>query len=129
MTTVEDSRGAVEEALDGLLAAIEAVAADRRTVHRRANAIRRQLRAGRSLADIVPEEEQPLIVQAVRDSSIQLMESFARFQRAEAAALYADGMSMERIGTLFGVSRQRIAKLLGRGSAPAHARRRGAGRA
>jgi hypothetical protein len=33
-------------------------------------------------------------------------------RRAQAAVLYRSGMSMERIGTLLGISRQRVAILL-----------------
>ena len=41
-----------------------------------------------------------------------LIEAGARLRRLEAQVLYREGLTMEQIGALFGVSRQRIAELL-----------------
>lgn len=103
-----------EAALDALLKALDELAADRDTVARRAEALRLQLRHDRTLSAIVGEEERPLIVELLRDASANLVEAFSQFQRAEARILHDEGLSMERIGSLFGVSRQRVADLLRR---------------
>lgn len=79
---------------------------------RRAGRIR-QLRAqGHRYGDIVPMEKRPLIVELITDHLSDLSQASGRFRKAEARALYAEGMTMEEIGQLFGVTRQRIAVLL-----------------
>ena len=46
------------------------------------------------------------------DSSETLGRANSEFRRAQAAVLYSHGLSMERIGKLLGISRQRVAILL-----------------
>lgn len=104
------------EALDGLEAVFDELAQQRRFVVRRAALIRRRLAAGLPLSAVVESETQPLIVQSVRDTSTRFVDAFSKFQRAEARALYREGMTMETIANLFGVSRQRIASLLAGGT-------------
>jgi DNA-directed RNA polymerase specialized sigma24 family protein len=103
------------EALDCLEAVFDELAQQRRFVARRSALIRRRLAAGLPLSAIVQAEAAPLIVHTVRDVSTRLVDGFSKFQRAEALALYLEGMTMETIATLFGVSRQRIASLLREG--------------
>lgn len=74
--------------------------------------IRQTLDSGRELRDIVPEEEQPLIVQLLTESAALLHSYGTRVRRTEALALHREGMTMEQIARLFGVSRQRISALL-----------------
>jgi DNA-directed RNA polymerase specialized sigma24 family protein len=76
----------------------------------------RRLRAnGSSYADIVASRDGPLLVQLLTESSVALDTSGANVRRAEAQALYAEGMTMEQIAEHFGVSRQRVSALLRRG--------------
>ena len=56
----------------------------------------------------------PLIVQLLTDSSAALDTCGAQVRRAEAEALYAEGLTMEQIAEVFGVSRQRVGALLRR---------------
>jgi DNA-directed RNA polymerase specialized sigma24 family protein len=73
----------------------------------------RRLRAnGISYADIVASREGPLLVQLLTESSAALDTSGANVRRAEAQALYAEGLTMEQIAEHFGVSRQRVSALL-----------------
>jgi uncharacterized protein YjcR len=73
----------------------------------------RRLRAnGTSYADIVASREGPLLVQLLTESSAALDTSGANVRRAEAQALYAEGLTMEQIAEHFGVSRQRVSALL-----------------
>ncbi|HET9691424.1 MAG TPA: helix-turn-helix domain-containing protein [Acidimicrobiales bacterium] len=103
-----------EAALDALIKALDQLAADRELVAKRAEKLRGQLRSHGSLMELVGVEDQPLIVHLLRGASANLVDAFSQFQRAEAAILHSEGMSMERIGALFGVSRQRVADLLRR---------------
>ncbi len=114
MPKAEDSHKVMIAALDQLQSALDEIVTARKTVTRRATKLRRQLEAKKSLTEIVSTEEVPLIVQTLRQTNAQLTEAFSRFQRAEAYLLYREGMSMERIGRLFGLSRQRVADLVRR---------------
>lgn len=107
-----DSLAAFVAATEDLLAVLDQLSAERRPLARRAQQVRKQLASGRSLTDVVQAEEPPLIVATLRESTARFTEAFSRFQRAEARALHDEGMSMERIGRLFGVSRQRVAHLV-----------------
>lgn len=72
-----------------------------------------QLRAaGRSWFDIVSREERPLIVETITRALDDLGAVGGRFRREEALALQREDVSINRIGRLFGVSRQRISALV-----------------
>jgi hypothetical protein len=98
------------------LTALEAALADN---HERAKLIKkritqlRRLRAkGASYAEIVATRDGPLLVQLVTESSTALDISGASVRRAEARALYAEGLTMDQIAEGFGVTRQRVSILL-----------------
>ena len=114
--------GALLEALDDLGAAADAN--DERSAHIRSaiQHIREQLDAGESLSGIVAEERRPLIVELVTESIDTLNEAGSALRRAEAAALRDEGLTIERIAGLFGVSRQRVSALLQ--VSPRHRRKR-----
>jgi hypothetical protein len=65
-----------------------------------------------SYREIVPNEERPLIVELITANLELLSGVGSRLRRAEAKALYDEGLTMDEIATLFGVSRQRVAVLL-----------------
>lgn len=67
---------------------------------------------GRPLRDIVPEEKGPLIVQLLTESTNLLHSYGNRVRRTEARALHREGMTMDEIAKLFGVTRQRVSALL-----------------
>jgi hypothetical protein len=102
----------VLEAMDNLIAVLDGICQQKSKIARRASLIRRRRAAGVQYSTIVPEEIPPLIVERARESLNDLLDAAGRLQRAEARALYAEGMSMDRIGSLFGVTRQRIADFL-----------------
>ena len=81
-------------------------------IHERIVLIRQQRGEGRSYAEIVEAEESPLIVQLVTESATALDTFGVRLRRLEALALYNDGLTMEQIAVLFGVTRQRVSALL-----------------
>jgi hypothetical protein len=99
----------VLDAIDNLVAVLSGICEQKTKIARRAALIRTRRESGISYSVIVPDEIPPLIVERTRESVNELVEAAGRLQRAEARALYAEGMSMDRIGSLFGVTRQRIA--------------------
>jgi len=77
----------------------------------------RRLRArGVPYSELVASDEGALIVQLVTESSAALDSCGANVRRAEAEALYAEGLTMEQIAERFGVTRQRVSALLSKGS-------------
>jgi len=98
------------------LTALEEVLAEneRRTrlIKKRMTRIRRSRARGVLYAESVSREDGPLIVQLLTESSTALDTSGANVRRAEAQALYNEGLTMEQIASRFGVSRQRISVLL-----------------
>ena len=98
------------------LTALERALADnqeRTTLIRKRIAQLRRLRSdGASYAEIVSVRDGPLIVQLLTESSAALDMSGASVRRAEARALYAEGLTMDQIADTFGVTRQRVSTLL-----------------
>lgn len=106
---------AEEEFLDAL-AALEQVLADHgrraKLINKRIAQIRRLRSKGASYTEIVSREDGPLIVQLLTESSTSLDTCGANVRRAEARALYLEGLTMEQIAERFGVTRQRVSTLL-----------------
>jgi hypothetical protein len=100
------------------LTALEDGLDDQRTraglIKKRIAQIRRRRAAGASYTEIVSSNDTPLIVQLLTESSIALDTWGADVRRAEARALYEEGLTMEQIAEHFGVSRQRVSTLLRR---------------
>ena len=101
------------------LTALKEVLADN---ERRAGLIKKriaQLRRSRArdvpYTELVASEDGPLIVQLLTESSTALDSCGATVRRAEAKALYAEGLTMEQIAKSFGVTRQRVSALLRKG--------------
>ena len=74
--------------------------------------IREQRRAGRPYSEIVSHEQRPLVVELVTQSVRDLDGAGVQVRRHEAEALHREGMTMDGIAELFGVSRQRVSALL-----------------
>jgi cell division septum initiation protein DivIVA len=107
-----DADDAVLVALDELVGVLNTISETRDRITERAQHIRSRRASHVPYSIIVPEEERPLIVERARASLSDLVEAAGRLQRAEARALHDEGLSMDRIGSLFGVSRQRVADFL-----------------
>jgi DNA-directed RNA polymerase specialized sigma24 family protein len=105
-----------EDAFLQALTALEEVIAEneRRTtlIKRRMGRIRRARARGLPYSDTVSNEDGPLIVQLLTESSTALDTCGANVRRAEAEALYGEGMTMDQIADRFGVTRQRVSALL-----------------
>ena len=101
------------------LTALEQVLADN---GKRASLIKKRIAQLRRLrardmpyTELVTSEDGPLIVQLLTESSTELDSCGATVRRAEAKALYAEGLTMEQIAKSFGVTRQRVSALLRKG--------------
>jgi DNA-directed RNA polymerase specialized sigma24 family protein len=107
-----------EDAFLDALTTLEDVLADngRRAslIKKRIAQLRRLRSKGASYTELVSSDDGPLIVQLLTESSTALDTTGANVRRAEAEALYAEGMTMEQIADRFGVTRQRISMLLRR---------------
>lgn len=102
----------VLSALEGIVAAVTLNQANNRLILRRAKALRSMREKGLPYRDIVPQEERPLVVELLRQNQERLALSGAAFRRAEAAALRSEGLTMDEIAAVFGVTRPRIIALL-----------------
>jgi hypothetical protein len=106
---------AEDEVLAALCEVLDALADNERRTQQlldKSHILRAQRAEGRSWAEIVQSGDRPLVVELLSDSLQSLTDAGARFRRAQARALYVDGVTMERIAELFGVSRQRVSHLL-----------------
>jgi DNA-directed RNA polymerase sigma subunit (sigma70/sigma32) len=78
----------------------------------RTNEILDSAAEGHPLRHTVPMEQRPLLVQLLTQTTELLQTSGNRVRTTEARALYSEGMTMDQIAQLFGVSRQRVSTLL-----------------
>lgn len=110
------SHNAPIERLLAALTQIEAAAPGNiersRRLERRAGYLRRRLEAGDDLADLVTREEAPRIVELLSTNMATLETAGAESRASEALALRAEGLTIEAIAELFGITRQRISALL-----------------
>lgn len=83
-----------------------------RRMKERIEEIRRTIASGRPLGEIVPAEQRPVLVQLLTENAKLLQSCGTRVRRAEALALHREGMTMNEIARLFGVTRQRVSALL-----------------
>jgi hypothetical protein len=68
--------------------------------------------AGQPLREFVPKEQTPLLVQLLTQSAQALDRVGSHVRITEARVLHHEGMTMDQIAALFGVSRQRVSVLL-----------------
>ena len=104
MTRTHQSIVRLTAALTDLEAAADTNIARSRELKRRARLLRRRLEAGDRLTDLVEGEPTPRMVELLTCNMTTLETSGAEFR--------AEGLTIEAIATLFGVTRQRISALL-----------------
>ena len=100
------------EALEELERALERTVDMAERMRTRIVYLREQCQTGRPLHEIVRSEDPPLIVQMLTESANVLHTYGTRVRRTEARALHQEGVTMEEIARLFGVTRQRVSALL-----------------
>ena len=99
-------------ALRELDRALQASIAELTSARARVETVLAARAAGATWRDIVSNEQRPLVVESVTNVLDQLSAVGSRFRRAQAQALHREGLSMERVAGLFGVTRQRVSALL-----------------
>ena len=67
---------------------------------------------GLSYAQMMPLEDRLATMEQISAAIKALVREGSRFRRLEARALYAEGLTMAQLATVFGVSRQRVSALL-----------------
>ena len=103
-----------DDVLDALDALVETLRETRGTIDLAlsvAARLRSDREAGHRYADIVAASD-VRVVELVTEMLRGLFRSGSQLRRAEAQALAAEGLTMQHIAEVFGVSRQRIAELL-----------------
>ena len=101
-----------DRALDALGLAVERAQEQLDRVRERTVYLRQERAKGRPYAELVAEEDRPLVVELLAQVLEELSLAGAAFRRAEARVLHNGGMSQEAIARLFGVTRQRVGALL-----------------
>jgi hypothetical protein len=111
-------------ALDDLERKLDESAERSRQMKRRIAHLRRQRAKGLPWGEIVNSENPPLVVQLLSQNTQTLNEAGSRVRRTEALVLHQDGLTMDQIAEMFGVTRQRVSGLLrdARGDARGDAR-------
>jgi len=107
-----DAATAFIDALDDLDMALDDALRMIGEMRGRCAAIRAAHAHGNRLREIVSAERTPPLVQLLTRTTSLLHSYGNRVRRAEAQALHDEGMTMEEIAALFGVSRQRVSALL-----------------
>lgn len=99
-------------ALADLVAAAEQMADVCGLIQEHAAEIRSCRQEGLPYRQIVDRETRPLIAEVLTDATARFEAAGTRFRQAKAAALRQEGMTFEEIGSFFGLTRQRISRLL-----------------
>jgi hypothetical protein len=98
--------------MDRLVEALRANTKRNHAAIRRAARIRKLREEGRSYRDIVGREGKALLIEVTRENLLALAQYGSVLRRVEARALYSEGLTMEQIAELYGVTRQRVGELL-----------------
>lgn len=107
-----DDADAAVRALRDLDAALHDSIAELSAARERIERLLSARTAGQSWHDVVTAEGHPLVVESLTAVLDRLSAVGSRFRRAQAQALHREGLSMERVAMLFGVTRQRVSALL-----------------
>lgn len=101
----------VLDALDAVVAVLEAGAARLDAAKRRVRELRDGWTRGVPYADLLGGDS-ALVVEIVSELLDGLLSTGSRLRRVEAHALYAEGLTMDEVARLLRVSRQRVSALL-----------------
>ncbi|SDF68432.1 hypothetical protein [Klenkia brasiliensis] len=104
--------GGADDALASLVDALDDVVEELTLARERARVLQSQRGSGRDWYDIVSSEERPLIVEQISSAIASLSTAGSQWRREQATALSAEGVSINKIAALYGVTRQRVSALL-----------------
>ena len=111
-SNVDHEAQAFMKAVDDLDAALDDSLEMTGRMKARIREIRAAHNAGRPLREIVPAEERPALVRLLTENANLLQTHGTRVRRTEARVLHDEGLTMDEIGRVFGVTRQRVSALL-----------------
>jgi PAS domain S-box-containing protein len=100
------------EALDAVRTVLERSRDRVDAVSARAAEIRDGRSRGISYAELLTGARHPIVLDVLSELLDGLFDAGSRLRRAEARALYADSLSMDKIASLLGVSRQRVSAII-----------------
>ena len=109
---MSDAPDDAERALAALVIELDVVVRELQRARVRALELQEERREGHSWYDIVNAEERPLIVEQISAVMASLSTVGSQWRRAQAHALAAEGVSINRVAALYGVTRQRVSALL-----------------
>lgn len=112
---MEEHRAELKRALADIDTATRENVARSREIQIRVMAMRAAIDADVSIVEALAREPPPLVVELITANIESLQTIGSKVRQAEARALRAEGLTMEEIAGLFGVSRQRISALLRQG--------------
>jgi predicted component of type VI protein secretion system len=99
--------------MDDFASVIEESAAEQRTLAKRARRLGRTRSRGASWEDVMSRDAAPALPAESSHLIARLSGANTRLRHALASALRAEGMGIEQIARLFGVTHQRISRILG----------------
>jgi hypothetical protein len=99
-------------AMAEVVTTLRAIAATTARMEERAAFLRQRRAEGASWADLVGDEQRPLMVELLSAGQERLVRAGSRLRRAQAQALRAEGLTYDHIAELFGVTRQRVIALV-----------------
>jgi hypothetical protein len=102
----------VLDALAAVLEVFEMTGCQAQLVEKRSQELRTGRSEGGSYAELVTSASSPLVIDVVSELLGSLLDAGSRLRRAEARALYAEGLSMDKIARLLRVSRQRVSAII-----------------
>jgi len=111
-TPGDDPGDTAVAALEQLVREIDRCAVELQDARERAQQLLGRRRSGDSWLDIVSGETRPLVVERISTVLSALAGAGSSWRRAQARALQAEAVSINRIAAMFGVTRQRISALL-----------------
>lgn len=102
----------VLEALDAVVDALRENARVNQAAVRRARDMARQRARGASWRQILSSEDHPVVVEMLTENLERIQTAGSALRREIARALRDQGATLDEIGAVFGVSRQRVSSLL-----------------
>lgn len=102
---------------DAAMACLDQLAASSGDLHRKVTRFNESMRAGDradglSYRQLVPLRKRLEIVEQISEVIREITSTGHHFRRMQARALYAEGLTMAQLASVFGVSRQRVSALL-----------------